>query len=153
MNARFFVSAIVAALLLVAPTVALPEGAAQSKTAAPSKQAIENRVEQRIKLLHKELRITADEQPQWDAVAQAMREDAERVGTLIRERRERAATMNAVDDMRTYQAIAEAHAMALAKITSAFKALYEVMSPEQRKIADQVFARSMHRRPTRKKAK
>lgn len=153
MNARLFVSGVVAALLLVVPTIALPQGTTQSKTAAPSKQTFANRVEQRIKRLHEELKITAGEQPQWDAVAQAMREDAEKVGALIRERREKAATMNAVDDMRTYQAIAEAHAVALAKITSAFEALYEVMSPEQRKVADKLFARSMHRRPTRKKPK
>lgn len=136
-------------LAFLAPAAALAQGAPAA--AAPAKTKLERRVELRIQTLHKELKITSAEGPQWDAVAQAMREDAETVGALVRERREKAATMNAVDDLRSYQAIAEAHAAGVAKVVKAFAALYEVMPPEQQKLADAVFSKSMHRRAMRRK--
>lgn len=70
--------------------------------------------------------------------------DTEKARALIRERRATAATMNSVDDMRTYQAVAEAHAVATAKVASDFESLYQVTSPEQRKNAGQVFAEGVH---------
>jgi protein CpxP len=153
MRIASFVTGAFAALLLVAPLASFAEGAPAPGTSPAAKTAFAGRVEQRIKSLHDQLKITAAEAPQWDAVAQAMRDSAQAVGELVRERREKAATMNAVDDLRSYQAIAEAHAAGVAKLASAFEKLYAVMPPEQQKIADAVFARSMHRPAARKKAK
>ncbi len=144
-----FAVGISAALLLAVPSVALAQSAPPS-TPAPARAAIANRVEQRIKSLHAQLMITSSEAPQWAAVAQAMRDDAETVGALIRQRREKAETMNAVDDLRAYQAIAEAHAAGVANLVSAFEALYAVMPPRQQKNADEVFAKAMHRRAAKK---
>lgn len=98
-------------------------------------------VEERIKNLHSKLMITKDQESQWSEVAQAMRDSEASVSRLIRERHENAKTMNAIDDLESYQAIAQAHADGLKKVNSSFKSLYESMSPEQKKNADQVFGR------------
>ena len=148
-----FFMGVFATALFVAPPVVFAQGTPGASTPTPPRAAVGKRIEQRIKRLHDQLKITAAEEPQWDAVAEAMREDAQTVGALVLERREKAATMNAVDDLRTYQAIAEAHATGVAKLVSAFEALYAAMSPEQQKNADRTFARSKHRPAAKKKAK
>jgi periplasmic protein CpxP/Spy len=153
MRITSFLAGTFAAALLGAPSVLIAQGAQGSSSGAPATTAVASRIEQRIKSLHTQLKITAAQEPQWTAVAEAIRDDARTVGTLVAERREKAATMNAVDDLRAYQAIAEAHAVGVAKLASAFEALYTVMSPEQQKNADAVFAKSMHRRAAKKKAK
>jgi translation initiation factor 2 beta subunit (eIF-2beta)/eIF-5 len=96
-------------------------------------------VEERIKSLHSKLMITREQEPEWNDVAQAMRDSEASVSMLIKERHENSGSMNAVDDLESYQAIAEAHAEGLAKVNEAFKVLYTNMSPEQQKNADKVF--------------
>jgi periplasmic protein CpxP/Spy len=147
----FFVAGTFNALLLIGPSVALAQAAPGPSTPAPAKTAAANRIDERIKSLHDQLKVTAAEEQQWAAVAQVMRDNAQAVGALIRERREKAGTMSAVDDLRAYQAIAEAHAVGTAKMTSAFEALYAVMPPDQQKIADAVFAKSKHQPAAKKK--
>ncbi|MGA8051587.1 MAG: Spy/CpxP family protein refolding chaperone [Burkholderiales bacterium] len=141
-----------AVALLVASSLVLAQGVPGASAPGPAQAAVGGRIEQRIKSLHDQLKITAAQESQWSAVADAMRDNARTVGALIRERRENAASMNAVDDLRAYQAIAEAHASGIAKLASAFDVLYAVMPPEQQKNADAVFARSMHRPAARRKA-
>src|SRR5919198_3285076 len=55
-----------------------PTAAAASPTTdrAVAGKSAQERVEQRIKQLHSQLRITSAEQPQWDQFAQVMRENA-----------------------------------------------------------------------------
>ncbi|MGH2443134.1 MAG: Spy/CpxP family protein refolding chaperone [Chloroflexota bacterium] len=153
MRIASFLAGTFAAALLAAPAAVLAQGSPTPSTAAAAKAAVSSRIEQRIKSLHKRLKITAAEEPQWAAVADAIREDAQTVGTLVLERREKATTMNAVDDLRAYQAITEAHAAGIAKLVSAFEALYTAMSPEQQKNADAVFAKSRHRSAAKRKTK
>ncbi len=150
MRITSFVTGVIAALLLGAPFVTFAQSPSPG-VSAPPKAAAPNRIEERIKSLHDRLKITAAQEPAWEIVAQAMRDDAQKVGALVRERREKAATMNAVEDLRLYQAIAEAHAEGVAKLATTFEALYAQMPPAQQKIADAVFAESMHRPATRKK--
>ena len=151
MKIASLVSSTLTAALLVASTLALAQGTPGPGASPQAKAPAGTRVEQRIKTLHDQLKITAAEEPQWSAVAQAMRDDAQEVGALIHERRQKAATMNAVDDLRAYQAITEAHARGVANLVVAFEALYAVMPPEQQKNADAVFAKSSHRPAVRKK--
>jgi hypothetical protein len=47
----------------------------------------------------------------------------------------------AVDDLKTYQEFTEVRLDGLKHLTSAFKSLYDSMTPEQKKNADQVFER------------
>ena len=49
-----------------------------------------------------------------------------------------------MQDLQTYSAFAQAHVDHLKKLTSAFATLYDTMPAKQKKLADQVFARSHH---------
>jgi LTXXQ motif family protein len=154
-----------AALLFAGPAFALDRTAspqlAQASPATPApaqkppmkpKKSRVDRVEERIKQLHAELKITPAQEPAWDAVAQAMRDDAKAMEQAI-EQRHQAKSMSAVDNLKSYQAIADAHAQGLQKLVPAFQALYASMSPEQQKNADAVFraARARHHHPPKSK--
>ena len=104
-----------------------------------SKAAPADRVEAHIKSLHDQLKITPAQESQWAAVAQAMRDSASNMQTLIQQRMQNAKTMTAVDDLRSYQTIAQAHLDGLNKLVPAFDTLYASMSDAQKKNADTVF--------------
>jgi len=123
----------------------------QMAQAAPqpgAKPAPMSYVEQRIKSLHDELKITAAEEPKWKAVADAMRDNAQAVGALISERAKKGKGMSAVDNLKSYEAIAQAHLDGIQKLLPAFEALYADMPAAQKKAADTVFDRRPQR-PTR----
>ncbi len=124
-----------------APPASPPPAAAPAK---PRRSPTE-RVEQRIKTLHEDLHITAAQEPLWAPVAQAMRDQATAVGQAIQQRRQNPPA-NAVDDLKAYEAIADAHAQSLQKLVPAFQALYASLSDEQKKAADTLFSRSRHMR-------
>lgn len=97
-------------------------------------------VEQRIASLHDQLQITPAEEGKWKAVAAAMRDNANRMDQLVKQRRAHEADdMTAVDDMKNYQAFADAHAKGLKKVTTAFENLYNAMPADQKKVADAAF--------------
>lgn len=98
-------------------------------------------VEARIKRLHDRLKITAAETEAWNQVAQIMRDNARDLDTLVRARDHDARTMSAVDNLRNYQKIADAHAEGLKKLVPAFTTLYDAMPDSQKAIADAVFGR------------
>jgi periplasmic protein CpxP/Spy len=162
--ARSLAAAVIGAALLAGSAAAAtadhsstPQLLAQATPAAPApapapgatphkaRRTPTDRVELRIKQLHSELKITPEQEPQFDAVAQAMRDDAKGMEDAIAQRRE-AKSMTAVDDLKAYQAIADAHAQGLQKLIPAFQALYDTMSPEQKKNADAVFSHTRHPR-------
>ena len=98
-----------------------------------------DRVEARIKELHTNLRITPAQEELWNKVAQVMRDNAKTMEALIKARSEKAGTMTAVDDLKSYGEIAEAHADGLKKFIPAFEPLYAGMSDAQKKTADTLF--------------
>ena len=57
-----------------------------SRAAAGATEAKGETVEQRIRTLQRALKITSDQEPKWNAVAQAMRENAIKMDTLIAEK-------------------------------------------------------------------
>ena len=122
----------------------------QPSTAAKPKRSPADRVEAHIKKLHAQLKITPAQEPQWTAVAQAMRDGAQQMQAAIQQRQQ-AAKMTAVDDLKAYQAIADAHSQDLQKLIPAFQALYATMSDDQKKNADAVFGQ--HRRHARSSGK
>jgi protein CpxP len=103
-------------------------------------------VEDRIKNLHDSLKITPDQEQQWQAVADAMRADDKEMKGVIADRRQHRDEMNAVDDLRNYQKVAETHVQGLQRLIPAFQTLYDSMSPEQKKNADTVFGHHRHAR-------
>ena len=97
-------------------------------------------VEQRITTLKAALKITPDQEKKWDGVAQAMRDNASRMEKLVAEKRKiPPEKTTAVDDLKTYQEFTETRLDGLKHLTSAFKSLYDSMTPEQKKNADTVF--------------
>ncbi len=102
-------------------------------------EGMRQHVEERIKTLHAKLNITAEQESAWSDVADAMRNSEKDVIALIHERHEHAKTLTAVEDLESYQKIAQAHADGLDKVASAFSTLYDKMSDEQKANADKVF--------------
>ena len=128
-----------------APSIATPNAQAPvagAQTAAPRSDA---RVEARITQLHKELKITKDQETEWNALAQDMRDNAR---AMSREMQSRNGTkpMNAVDNLKSYAQIADTHADGLKKIVPDFEKLYDSMSAAQKKTADAVFNQRVNRR-------
>src|SRR5579883_1729044 len=160
--AGLFAAAMIVAPLHMAAAEAPQEQLAQASTApatpaqpsdsqpqakSKSKRSPAERIEARIKSLHDRLKITPAQETQWNAVAQVMRDNAQRMQELI-QKRQAGGTMTAVDDLRSYQEVADAHSQGLQKLIPAFQALYDSMSPEQQMNADAVFHenRRHHRR-------
>jgi hypothetical protein len=98
-----------------------------------------DQVEQHIKRVHDELQITPSQGTQWEAFAQVMRNNARHMDGLYKGRAQVAATMNAVDSLKSYEQMAEAHLQDLQKLEPAFEALYNVMDDRQKRAADHMF--------------
>ena len=99
----------------------------------------EERVEGRIKELHAQLRITPAEEPQWNEFAQVMRENAREMDQVFMQRAQQYPTMNAVQNMQSYEQISEEHAQRVQRLVPAFQKLYDAMPDQQKRLADQVF--------------
>ena len=124
-----------------APQGAAPPAAASSPLAGhpvAGKNA-EERVEHRINELHAQLRITLAERPQWDQFAEVMRGNARDMDQAFIQRAEQFQSLNALQNMQSYEQIAEAHARHLQRLVPAFENLYNTMPDQQKRLADQVF--------------
>jgi len=121
------------------PEAAPAPGQTPSKETAGSRSN-EDYVETRIKDLHEKLKITAAQESQWKTFTDVMRDNAQTVDAVLKERSENLHAMNAVDDLRSYEKLADAHADGLRKLVPAFEALYKTMSEDQKRTADVVFA-------------
>jgi protein CpxP len=114
--------------------------AAQSPAGAAATQTKGETVEQRITNLHAALKITPDQDAKWNAVAQAMRENASTMDKLIAsDRTAPPQNKTAVEDLKTYQKFAQAHVDGLKNLIGSFSTLYAVMPDAQKKVADDVF--------------
>jgi hypothetical protein len=113
---------------------------AASPEAMPAPAPAENApVEARIKDLHKRLKITDAQKAQWDALAQVMRENAQTMADLQKQRASDVNAMNAVDVVKSYGEVIQAHEDGMKKFIPAFEALYNSLSDAQKKIADSMF--------------
>lgn len=161
------VAALAAALAVAAPALsnaqtAQPPAAPRPAGPAPSPQAMPSQngaapaqaasqganatqgdtetVEQRIASLHAALKITPAQEPKWQAVAKAMRENAAAMDKLNGEAQGMdPQKMTAVQSLVTYQKFARAHVDGLKNLTDDFRALYSAMPPDQKRTADEVF--------------
>lgn len=156
-SSMFRTAALAAVVILGGAALAPPAVSAQtappaanSSAAANSTAAGNSPVEARIKSLHDQLKITSAEEPQWNAVAQAMRDNAKNAGALIADRAKKTKSMTAIEDLHSYRAILQAHLDGIDKLTTAFEALYASMPDTQKKIADTVFSRRPTRAPAAK---
>jgi len=95
--------------------------------------------EAQIADLRKRLNITTAQQPQFDALAQAMRQNAQELDALVRQAQGKGKP-NAVDAMRTAADFAEAEAAGMKRLLPPLQSLYDSLSDQQKRAADQVFA-------------
>jgi hypothetical protein len=107
------------------------------------------RVNQHIAELHRRLRITPAEEPQWNTFAQVMRDNAMHMEQAFQARAQQGPNMSAVDDLKSYAAVAQAHAEDMQRLVPAFQSLYAALSPQQQKLADNVFRDYEERRERR----
>ncbi|WP_144138571.1 Spy/CpxP family protein refolding chaperone [Paraburkholderia sp. BCC1884] len=133
------------ALVMLATAVAMSGAFAQASApapmaaaSAPAAKGHERNVEDRIAYLHSQLKITSAQETQWNAFADVMRNNGETMGQLFQQRRA-AGNVSALDDMKQYATIAQAHADGMKKLVDAFDPLYGSFSPEQKKLADVTF--------------
>jgi periplasmic protein CpxP/Spy len=96
-------------------------------------------VEARIKELHDKLKITSAQEEMWTAITKEMRDHAKAAQSLIGTREQSAAQMTAIEDLKSYAEIAQAHADGMKQFLKVFTPLYTAMSDAQKKNADDVF--------------
>jgi protein CpxP len=149
--------AIVGSLMLGAPAQAATTGdsvtaQATAKPHGAHDMSRPDRVEGRITAMHQSLGITPAQEKQWTAVAQAMRDSAAAIETIADNRHAKIKTMTAVDDLRSYETLSQAHADGMKSVVAAFAPLYDAMSDSQKKTADGLFRHQERHRIAPKKA-
>ena len=108
------------------------------------------RVETRIKEFHTKLHITPDQEGLWQQVTTVMRDNAHTLDVLIEAQAAQARTTTALDDLRAYSALADAHAEGLKKLLAAFEPLYASLSAAQKQQADTLVRQQIRVREKRR---
>ena len=138
--AATLLGAIVFASPLLATEKMAPSPAQQAMAAPASDSAAGlTSVEGRIRDLHKKLHITEAQKPQWDALAMVMRDNAQAMVDLQKQRAADSQSMSAVEVIKSYESVIEAHESGMKKFVPPFEALYNTMSDTQKKSADSLF--------------
>lgn len=116
----------------------------QGQALAANKVDHEDRAELRSQEMHSKLKIIAAQEELWAKVDLAMRDDAKTMDALTQARVDHASEMTAVDDLKSYAELADAHAAGIKKLIPLFSDLYASMSDEQKKEADTLFRKGYH---------
>ena len=93
--------------------------------------------DKRIAAMHKRLDLTPAQESLWTPVASAMRHNSADFDTVIMKIPD--TKMTAVDHLKAFQMMADAHAAGLRRLIPPFSALYATMSVNQKHNADQMF--------------
>lgn len=119
----------------------LPQLRLAQATATPGARSAPtgNTAERRLADLKKRLHITSAQEPKFRAFTDVVEQNAEQMGTVIRQAQQKAAG-NAVERLQASEQLAETQAASLKRLVPAFEALYVTLSPEQKHTADQLFA-------------
>jgi hypothetical protein len=137
------------ALLFGAVVVATP----MTSTAAGPKQQVAMKekagpsvddAETRIKTLHRELKITPEQEQAWNAVAQQIRDNAKQRADAYAQQTASEKTATAPDMINAYAKTVDTQADAAHKFSEVFQPLYDSMSEQQKKTADAVFRNKVH---------
>ena len=138
------------ALAVAVGAASLPQ-LAWSQTAAPQAQTQDrqtphrqmrpSRIEGRIAFLRTELKITNAQASQFDAVANAMRENDREMRAAFEARRQQGQQQaSLLDRLDRRQKGAEAMAAATGRLKAAWAPLYASLSDDQKKTADELLA-------------
>jgi hypothetical protein len=154
MKPRHLIAGLSTALLIgataatIVPTTGFAQQAAAPAQAGPARERpLPGRhVEGRIAFMRTELKITDGQQAQWERVAATMRTNAaqmDQMATQMRGSRGQPAT--AVERLDRQAQFADARASSAKAFAAAFKPLYDSLSADQKKSADELFDRHMRR--------
>lgn len=102
---------------------------------------MKQRVENCIAELHVKLKITSEQEAKWLPVTQVMRDNESAMSQLMMARHGNPEKLNAIEDLKSYESLVQAHADGLKRLMPVFEALYYDMTSEQQHNADQVFSR------------
>ncbi len=128
-----------AAKPLAAQEVLAQASSSEPMSAPAPEPVVSESVEVRVKELHKKLHITDAQKTQWDNLAQVMRDNAKAMVDLQKQRSADTKSMTAVEVVKSYASVIEAHEAGMKKFIPAFEALYDSMSDAQKKTADSLF--------------
>src|SRR5260370_3677457 len=103
-------------------------------------------IEGRIAYMKAELKISDAQAPQFERVAQAMRDNAKSVDQAMQQMRgNRDQPQNAVERLEARSQFASLRAQFSQRFLDAFKPLYASLSDDHQKAADDILARQRHR--------
>ncbi|WP_243439544.1 Spy/CpxP family protein refolding chaperone [Fundidesulfovibrio soli] len=102
-------------------------------------------VEQRIAELRTKLAITPAQEAAWDDLAKVMRDNGAKMRASIDKWRDQRTSRSAVENLKLHAEMAEEHAQAMRGLIPVFEKLYNMLSAEQKKIADESFSQRMGR--------
>src|SRR4051794_10947773 len=108
------------------------QGGAKAPAAAPSGGSD---VDRQVADLKKQLKITPQQEPQFNAFAEVMRKNAQDADALMRQAPQ---TQNAVEGLKQAQQFTETQAEGMKRLVPALQALYDSLSDPQKKVADRV---------------
>lgn len=121
-----------------------------SKTTPVARTSAVDYAEAQIKQLQDALKITAAQEPLWNDVTVAMRENAKEVDAIRKERAELRTTMNAVERMKFHSKITESQLNQLRKFIPTFEVFYNSLSDAQKKSTDDIFSTGKYRKTKKK---
>ena len=95
-------------------------------------------VDGRIAFLEAELKITPQQEAQWQPVAAAMRQNANALDQVIGSARQQRGAIDAIQRLTMREQLDKVRTENDERLLSAFKPLYASLSPEQQQIANQL---------------
>ena|SRR5690242_11791131 len=138
LSAAALAVAIVASVPMAQPAFAQPSPGAAEHQQRPRASHIEGR----LAFLKTELKITDAQMPQWNAFADVMRQsDKARHDRFEAMRGQRGQEKTALERFEQRESASEARVQELKQFVAAFRPLYQSFSDEQKKTADDLFAR------------
>ena len=138
-------AAVLAAALSSAGLATVTPHAAHAQAAAPAAPAPRpmrpSHIDGRLAFLKAELKITPAQEPQWDRVAQALRQnDQERREAFEQMRANRDQPHNALQHLEMRARLSAQRAQQTDRFLAAFRPLYDSLSDVQKKSADDLMA-------------
>ncbi|MDB5395458.1 MAG: hypothetical protein JWM91_2964 [Rhodospirillales bacterium] len=129
---------LVGAAAVTTPSIAFAADKLTAEDKAEVQKPIDH-ADERIKEIHEKLHITPDQEAKFGKLADVMRANAKDMSEAVEKREKAEKTTSAIDDLKAYQRIAQAHADGLKDLVPAFEGLYSGLSDSQKKEADELF--------------
>jgi protein CpxP len=114
----------------------LAQAGGRGKAAPEAPQAGGSDVDRQIADLKKQLKITPQQEPQFNAFAEVMRNNAQELDALMQQAS--SGQPNAVEQVKRFAQFSETQANGMKRLVPALQALYDSLSDPQKKVADRV---------------